>query len=184
MNFEGMTLNERLYHSNLMEAFDEALVKKNVEKLRRILLEVKLTNSQVDETIRNLKILNDGEEEPQDGHHDGWPPREDEINLSELERLYDSAFTLQEKASESLWIMLKDGTGDPVKVRNFENANEAFHLAYDKLVDTLQKAGEEYSIVLTGAVLEIDKPFIGFRGGLAIASTRTGTRIHRDLNDL
>jgi hypothetical protein len=137
------------------------------------------------------------EDYPSSEYHGGGPPRlrmvekfpwEEEkledLIIEELDKLYNAAFDLQERASKALWKMLEDREIDPSKKREFEDTNAVFHEAYDELVDALRKAGNKYSVALGGTLLEIDKPFIGFRNGLAIVSTRTNTRIHRDLNDL
>ncbi len=62
MDYSGMTLNERLYHSNLMDAFDEALVKKDIDNLQSILIRVKMDKEQINQTISDLVLLNKEEE--------------------------------------------------------------------------------------------------------------------------
>ncbi len=142
------------------------------------------------------------EDRPQSEYHGGGPPRlrlvdnfgwEEEVDsdLKELDKLFASAYDLQEKASNALGILLKACRVDLPKeeefqkaIDSFHEANDSFHRAYDKLIAALKKGGNKYSIVLTGAILEIDKPYVGFKNGLAIASMRTGKRIYRNLNDL
>lgn len=45
--YAGMTVNERLYVSGLMDEFDEAVEKKDTEKVRSILEEVELTEESI-----------------------------------------------------------------------------------------------------------------------------------------
>lgn len=42
--YRGMTVNERLYVSGLMQKFDEAVESKNIEKVLDILKEVEITD--------------------------------------------------------------------------------------------------------------------------------------------
>ncbi len=45
--YEGMTVNERLYVSELMEEFDEAVVNKNTAKVIAILKKVELAEESI-----------------------------------------------------------------------------------------------------------------------------------------
>lgn len=42
--YSGMTVNERLYISGLMNEFDKAVREKNIEKIKSIFKEVELTD--------------------------------------------------------------------------------------------------------------------------------------------
>ena len=45
--YAGMTVNERLYVSGLLDEFEEAVEKKNTEKARAILAKVELTEESI-----------------------------------------------------------------------------------------------------------------------------------------
>jgi len=45
--YAGMTVNERLYVSGLLDEFEEAVEKKNTEKARAILEKVELTEDSI-----------------------------------------------------------------------------------------------------------------------------------------
>lgn len=45
--YAGMTVNERLYVSGLLDEFEEAIEKKNTEKARIILVKVELTEDSI-----------------------------------------------------------------------------------------------------------------------------------------
>jgi hypothetical protein len=45
--YSGMTVNERLVLSGLLSEFDEAIAKKNLERIRRVLLAVELTEESI-----------------------------------------------------------------------------------------------------------------------------------------
>lgn len=49
--YKGMTVNERLYVSGLMDAFDEAVKKNDVKKATDILKEVEITEKSAIELI-------------------------------------------------------------------------------------------------------------------------------------
>lgn len=46
-NYPGMTVNERLYVSGLMDEFDNALKKKDAKRAREILEQVELTEDSI-----------------------------------------------------------------------------------------------------------------------------------------
>ena len=54
--FAGMTVNERLYVSGLMDAFDAAVEEKNSEKVRAILEKVELTELNIDRILKQLGV--------------------------------------------------------------------------------------------------------------------------------
>ncbi|GAB4187957.1 MAG: hypothetical protein Tsb002_13740 [Wenzhouxiangellaceae bacterium] len=54
--YAGMTVNERLYASRLMDEFDEAVKKKNIEKVRDILKKVELTEESIKSILEKLKL--------------------------------------------------------------------------------------------------------------------------------
>lgn len=51
-NDGGMTVNERLWVSGLMEQFDKAVKKKNRDRVTAILNQVELTGSNVDAVLK------------------------------------------------------------------------------------------------------------------------------------
>ena len=54
-NYSGMTVNERLYASGLLKDFDDAVHKKDMDKVKAILQEVELTDSSIKDIIQSLK---------------------------------------------------------------------------------------------------------------------------------
>lgn len=54
--YAGMTVNERLYVSGLMDDFDEAVEKKNTEKVRDILKKVELTENSIKPILEKLEL--------------------------------------------------------------------------------------------------------------------------------
>ena len=54
--YAGMTVNERLYVSGLLDEFDEAVEKKNAEKARSILEEVGLTEESIKPILEKLGL--------------------------------------------------------------------------------------------------------------------------------
>lgn len=63
MDYKGMTLNERLYHSGKMDEFDEALEKKNTCKVLQILREVKVREESILFILKELKLPDLNKEE-------------------------------------------------------------------------------------------------------------------------
>lgn len=51
-----MTVNERLYVSGLIDKFDDAVEKKNLDKVRKILEEVELTETSIKPILSNLDL--------------------------------------------------------------------------------------------------------------------------------
>ena len=54
--YAGMTVNERLYVSGLIDKFDDAVEKKNLDKVRKILEEVELTETSIKPILSNLDL--------------------------------------------------------------------------------------------------------------------------------
>jgi molecular chaperone GrpE (heat shock protein) len=54
--YSGMTVNERLYVSGLMDEFDEAVEEKDAEKVRGILEKVELTEESIKPILEKLKL--------------------------------------------------------------------------------------------------------------------------------
>ena len=54
--YAGMTVNERLYVSGLMDEFDEAVEKKDAEKLRSILEKVELKEGSIKPILDKLEL--------------------------------------------------------------------------------------------------------------------------------
>lgn len=54
--FAGMTVNERLYVSGLMDEFDKAVGERDLGKLRRILSEVELTEESIGPILEQLGL--------------------------------------------------------------------------------------------------------------------------------
>lgn len=52
----GMTVNERLYVSGLLKDFDDAVSKKDVDKIKEILKNVELTDSSIRDIIQSLQL--------------------------------------------------------------------------------------------------------------------------------
>lgn len=52
----GMTVNERLYVSGLMDKFDEAVRAKNTEEVRSILKKVELTDDSIKPILEKLGL--------------------------------------------------------------------------------------------------------------------------------
>ena len=56
--YKGMTVNERLYVSGLMDAFDKAAKKVEIERVIEILKEVEITDeSAIGEILKELGLL-------------------------------------------------------------------------------------------------------------------------------
>lgn len=53
--FDGMTVNERLYVSGLIDEFDSAVKMNEFEKVKNILSEVELDESSIEEIIKTIK---------------------------------------------------------------------------------------------------------------------------------
>jgi hypothetical protein len=59
--YAGMTVNERLYVSGLMDKFDKAMNEKNVEEVVSILKNVELNNLSISPILESLGLVEDGE---------------------------------------------------------------------------------------------------------------------------
>jgi len=55
--YRGMTVNERLYISGLLNEFDKAVKEKDVNEVIRILEEVKLTKPNIDPILARLGLI-------------------------------------------------------------------------------------------------------------------------------
>jgi len=54
--YSGMTVNERLYVSGLMDEFDAAVQKKDAERVRAILEKVDLTEESIKPILEDLNL--------------------------------------------------------------------------------------------------------------------------------
>jgi len=54
--YAGMTVNERLYVSGLMDEFEEAVEKKNTDKVRTILEKVGLTDDSIKPILEKYEL--------------------------------------------------------------------------------------------------------------------------------
>jgi molecular chaperone GrpE (heat shock protein) len=54
--YSGMTVNERLYVSGLMDEFDAAVQKKDAEKVQAILEKVELTEESIKPILEKLNL--------------------------------------------------------------------------------------------------------------------------------
>jgi hypothetical protein len=57
--YRGMTVNERLYVSGLMEEFDEAVEKKDVDRVVLILYKVELSDLSIKPILERLGLSSD-----------------------------------------------------------------------------------------------------------------------------
>ncbi|WP_295799256.1 hypothetical protein [Mucilaginibacter sp.] len=56
-NYGGMTVNERLWVSGLMEQFDSAVREKNADKIIKILKKVELTEPNITDILRQKGLI-------------------------------------------------------------------------------------------------------------------------------
>lgn len=54
--YAGMTVNERLYVSGLMDVFDKVVDEKNVDSIRSILEKVELTEKSIKPILEQLQL--------------------------------------------------------------------------------------------------------------------------------
>lgn len=54
--YKGMTVNERLYVSGLMPAFDKAIKEKNIEEAKSILYQVELKEDNIKKILESLGL--------------------------------------------------------------------------------------------------------------------------------
>lgn len=59
MKYEGMTVNERLYSSGLIDDYDEAVEDKDTDKIKPILNKVGLTGNSVPPILKSIGLLTD-----------------------------------------------------------------------------------------------------------------------------
>lgn len=55
--YSGMTVNERLYASGLMDEFDKAVEERDIERVRSILNNVELTEESIEPILERLGLL-------------------------------------------------------------------------------------------------------------------------------
>lgn len=55
--YSGMTVNERLYVSGLLEEFDKAVEEKDVNKVTLILRKVELTDTSIKPILKDLGLV-------------------------------------------------------------------------------------------------------------------------------
>jgi iron uptake system EfeUOB component EfeO/EfeM len=55
--YSGMTVNERLYVSGLMDEFDKAVEERDIEKVRSVLSNVELTEESIRPILEKLGLL-------------------------------------------------------------------------------------------------------------------------------
>ncbi|MDX9887524.1 hypothetical protein [Thauera sp.] len=55
--YSGMTVNERLYVSGLMDQFDKAVEERDIERVRSILNSVELTEESIGPILERLGLL-------------------------------------------------------------------------------------------------------------------------------
>ena len=53
-NYEGMTVNERLYHFGLMDEFDKCILERDQNAAIRVLVKVKFNIIQAKETVGSI----------------------------------------------------------------------------------------------------------------------------------
>jgi hypothetical protein len=56
MKYKGMTVNERLYISGLMDVFDEAVKKGDRKKVKKILKSIELDEGSISEILEKLNL--------------------------------------------------------------------------------------------------------------------------------
>jgi hypothetical protein len=56
MKYSGMTVNERLYISGLLQKFDDAVNEKDINKIIKILKEVELEESSINPILKGLGL--------------------------------------------------------------------------------------------------------------------------------
>lgn len=54
--YAGMTVNERLYVSGLLDEFDEAVEKRDVARVRCVLEKVELTDESIEPILEKLEL--------------------------------------------------------------------------------------------------------------------------------
>lgn len=59
MKYQGMTVNERLYVSGLMDEFDKAVKEKNTQKVKSILENVELNEESIMPILKELGLIED-----------------------------------------------------------------------------------------------------------------------------
>jgi hypothetical protein len=54
--YAGMTVNERLYVSSLMDEYDKAVKEKDIQRVRKILEKVELTEANIKPILEQLSL--------------------------------------------------------------------------------------------------------------------------------
>jgi len=55
--YKGATVNERLYISGRLDDFYMAVEKKNIDEVKKILVEVELKTESINEILKHFKLL-------------------------------------------------------------------------------------------------------------------------------
>jgi hypothetical protein len=55
--YRGMTVNERLWVSGLMDEFDKAVEEKDIDRVVSVLKEVELTEGNIHPILKQLKLV-------------------------------------------------------------------------------------------------------------------------------
>ena len=56
MKYKGMTVNERLYVSGLLESFDKAILRNDREQVIRILRDIEVDDESISKTLSKFKL--------------------------------------------------------------------------------------------------------------------------------
>jgi uncharacterized membrane protein YvbJ len=59
MKYQGMTVNERLYVSGLMDEFDKAVKEKDTQKVKSILENVEINEESIKPILKELGLIED-----------------------------------------------------------------------------------------------------------------------------
>ena len=57
MKYKGMTVNERLYASGLMNDFEKAVDNKDIDKVKAMLKQVELDEASIEPILKSLRLL-------------------------------------------------------------------------------------------------------------------------------
>lgn len=57
IKYKGMTVNERLYLSGLLDKFEKAIHEKDISKVRKVLTEVELTQPDIDDILKKHNLI-------------------------------------------------------------------------------------------------------------------------------
>jgi uncharacterized membrane protein YvbJ len=59
MKYQGMTVNERLYVSGLMDEFDKAVKEKDTQKVKSILENIEINEESIKPILKELGLIED-----------------------------------------------------------------------------------------------------------------------------